>query len=85
MTVIHIHVVVVTLKITACLVFTYELVISVFFSHSQISQQLDVIGRLERDLSESSRELEHLKEKTAEDVSAEGEEPFLNNNTYFQD
>lgn len=49
-------------------------------SHSQISQQLDVISRLERDLNESSRELENLKEKTADDVSVEGE-LFLNNNS----
>ena len=55
------------------------------FSVFQISQQLDVISRLERDFSDSSRELEDLREKTAEDVSAEGGEPFLNNNTYFQD
>lgn len=46
----------------------------------EISQQLDVISRLERDLNESSRELENLKEKTADDVSVEGE-LFLNNNS----
>lgn len=51
----------------------------------EISQQLDVINRLERDLNESSRALEDLRETTAEDVSADGEKVFLNNNSYFQD
>lgn len=37
-----------------------------------------MIGRLERDLNESSRDLESLRQKAAEDVSAEGE-PILNN------
>ena len=39
-----------------------------------------MIGRLERDLNESSRDLENLRQKAAEDVSADGE-PFLNNHT----
>lgn len=51
----------------------------------EISQQLDVISQLERDLSESSRALENLRETAAEDVSADGEKLLLNNNTYFQD
>ena len=55
------------------------------FSCFKISQQLDVISRLERDLSESSRDLENLNEKASEDVSGKEGEPFLNNNTYFQD
>ena len=37
-----------------------------------------MIGRLERDLNESSRDLENLRHKAAEDVSADGE-TFLNN------
>lgn len=37
-----------------------------------------MIGRLERDLNESSRDLENLKQNAAEDVSADGE-TFLNN------
>ena len=37
-----------------------------------------MIGRLERDLNESSRDLENLRQKGAEDVSADGE-TFLNN------
>ena len=44
-----------------------------------------MISRLERDLSESSRDLENLNEKASEDVSEKEGEPFLNNNTYFQD
>ena len=32
-----------------------------------------MIGRLERDLNESSRDLENLRQKAAEDVSADGE------------
>lgn len=55
------------------------------FSLSQISQQLDVISQLERDLSESSRALENARETAAEDVSADGEKLLLNNNTYFKD
>ena len=38
-----------------------------------------MINRLELDLNESSRELENLREKSADDVSVEGE-LFLNNN-----
>jgi len=39
-----------------------------------------VIGRLERDLNESSRDLENLRQKAAEDVSADGETLLNNNN-----
>ena len=38
-----------------------------------------MISRLERDLNESSRDLDNLRQKAAEDVSADGE-PFLNDN-----
>lgn len=37
-----------------------------------------MIGRLERDLNESSRDLENLRQTATEDVSADGE-TFLNN------
>lgn len=39
-----------------------------------------MIGRLERDLNESSRDLENLRQKAAEDVSADGETFITNNN-----
>lgn len=39
-----------------------------------------MIGRLERDLNESSRDLENLRQKAAEDVSADGETLLNNNN-----
>ena len=39
-----------------------------------------MIGRLEQDLNESSRDLENMRQKSAEDVSADGETLLNNNN-----
>ena len=49
----------------------------------QISQQLDVIRKLERDLNQSNRDLESLGQQAKEDVSGGGQyfsEDHLNNN-----
>ena len=49
----------------------------------QITQQLDVIHKLERDLNQSSRDLDNLQQQTTEDVSDgqqySNEDQFNNN------